>query len=52
MLPEGGSLGKIGLTPGLVTAAMRSLAAQQRRLETPHLAVRYQVTWESLFWQS
>jgi hypothetical protein len=40
------------LTTGLVAAAMQSLATEQKRLETPHLAVRYQAPRESLFWQS
>jgi hypothetical protein len=30
---------------------MRSLAGGQKRLETPHLAVRYQVPRASLFWK-
>jgi hypothetical protein len=40
------------LTTGLVAAAMRSLGTGQKRLETPHLAIRYQAPRESLFWQS
>jgi hypothetical protein len=40
------------LTSGLLAAAMQSLAAGQKRLETPHLAVRYQVPRISTFWQS
>jgi hypothetical protein len=40
------------LTSGLVAAGMRSLASEQKRLETPHLAVRYQGPKESTFWQS
>jgi hypothetical protein len=40
------------LTTGLVAAGMQSLASGQRRLETPHLAIRYQAPRESLFWQS
>jgi hypothetical protein len=39
------------LTTGLVEAGMRSLAGGQKRLETPHLAVRYQVPRASLFWK-
>jgi hypothetical protein len=39
------------LTSGLVAAALRSLATGQKRLETPHLAVRYQAPRESLFWR-
>lgn len=40
------------LTSGILAAAMRSLGSQQQRIETPHLAVRYQVPRESTFWQS
>jgi hypothetical protein len=40
------------LTTGLVAAGMLSLASEQKRMETPHLAVRYQAPRESLFWQS
>jgi hypothetical protein len=40
------------LTSGLVAASMQSLADGQKRLETPHLAVRYQAPRESTFWQS
>jgi hypothetical protein len=40
------------LTTGLVAAGMQSLAAEQKRVETPHLAVRYKMPRESLFWQS
>src|SRR5581483_393286 len=40
------------LTSGLVAAALRSLADGQKRLETPHLAVRYQVPRWSTFWQT
>jgi hypothetical protein len=40
------------LTTGLVAAGMQSLAAGQKRLETPHLAIRYQAPRESLFWAS
>jgi hypothetical protein len=39
------------LTSGLVEAGMKSLAAGQKRIETPHLAVRYQAPRESTFWQ-
>jgi hypothetical protein len=39
------------LTTGLVAAGMQSLAAG-KRLETPHLAVRYQPPPESQFWQT
>jgi len=39
------------LTTGLVAAGMRSLAEGGKRLETPHLAVRYQAPRESTFWQ-
>ena len=40
------------LTGGLVEAGMQSLHAGQKRLETPHLAIRYQPTRESTFSQS
>jgi hypothetical protein len=38
------------LTTGLVAAGMQSLAAGQKRIDTPHLAVRYQAPRESTFW--
>jgi hypothetical protein len=37
------------LTTGLVAAGMRSLADGQKRLETPHLSVRYQAPRASTF---
>jgi hypothetical protein len=37
------------LTTGLVAAGMASLHAGQKRLETPHLAIRYKAPRESLF---
>lgn len=40
------------LTGGLVEAGMQSIAGGQKRLETPHLAIRYQPTRESTFWQA
>ncbi len=40
------------LTSGLVAAGLKSLASDQKRLETPHLAVRYQAPRESQFWRS
>ena len=40
------------LTSGLVAAGVKSLAVGQKRIETPHLAVRYTVPRESTFWQS
>lgn len=40
------------LTTGLVAAGMLSLSSGQSRIETPHLAVRYQAPRESLFAQS
>jgi hypothetical protein len=40
------------LTTGLVAAGMASLAAGQKRLETPHLAVRYEARRASEFWQT
>ena len=38
------------LTTGLVAAAVGSLAAGQKRLETPHLAIAYQAPQASTFW--
>ena len=40
------------LTTGLVAAGMESLGKDQARLETPHLAIRYQAPKESLFWRT
>jgi len=40
------------LTSGLVAAGMQSLASDQKRIETAHLAFRYQAPKESTFWQS
>jgi len=40
------------LTSGLVAAGCQSLGAGGKRLETPHLAVRYQVSDRSTFWQT
>ena len=40
------------LTTGLVAAGMQSLAKDQKRIETPHLAVRYQAPRESTFARS
>jgi hypothetical protein len=37
------------LTSGLLASAVRSLGEGQKRLETPHLAIRYQPTRESTF---
>ena len=39
------------LTGGIVEAGMQSLGQDQKRLETPHLAIRYQATRESTFAQ-
>jgi hypothetical protein len=40
------------LTSGLVAAGMLSLGTGQKRIETPHLAIRYQAPRESSFAQS
>ena len=40
------------LTGGLVEAGVQSIGKDQKRLETPHLAVRYKVPRESTFAQS
>ena len=37
------------LTTGLVAAGMQSLASGQMRIDTPHLAIRYQAPRESTF---
>lgn len=39
------------LTTGLVEAGVRSLGSGQKRLETPHLAIRYTAPRESTFWR-
>src|SRR5262249_30290021 len=39
------------LTTGLVAAGMQSLAAGQKRLQTPHLAVKYTAPRASTFWR-
>ena len=40
------------LTTGMTAAGIESLYQNQKRLETPHLAVRYTPTPESTFWRS
>lgn len=40
------------LTSGLVAAGMQSLAQGQKRLGTPHLAVRYEAPKESTYWRT
>jgi hypothetical protein len=40
------------LTTGLTAAGVDSLYAGQTRLETPHLAIKYQAAKESTFWRS
>jgi hypothetical protein len=40
------------LTTGLTAAGVDSLYAGQTKLDTPHLAIRYQPTRESTFWRS
>ncbi len=39
------------LTSGLVAAGLKSLASDQKRIETPHLAVRYMAPRESTFFR-
>jgi len=39
------------LTTGLTAAGVESLYQEQRRIETPHLAIAYQPTPESTFWR-
>ena len=40
------------LTTGLVAAGVESLFQGQRRIETPHLNIRYQPTPDSTYWRS
>jgi hypothetical protein len=40
------------LTTGLVAAGMASLAAGQKRIDTPHLDIRYKGSRESGFWRT
>jgi hypothetical protein len=40
------------LTSGLTAAGLQSLADGQKRIETPHLAVRYTAPRESQFWRA
>jgi len=39
------------LTSGLTAAGLKSLATGEKRLETSHLAVKYEVAKESLYWR-
>jgi hypothetical protein len=40
------------LTTGMTAAGIESLYQEQRRLETPHLAIRYKPTRQSTFWRT
>jgi hypothetical protein len=40
------------LTTGLTAAGVESLYLGQKRIETPHLAIKYQATKNSTFWRS
>jgi hypothetical protein len=40
------------LTTGLTAAGVESLFRKGEKVETPHLAIRYQATKESTFWRS
>jgi hypothetical protein len=40
------------LTSGMTIAGIDSLYQDQKRLETPHLNVKYQPTRESTFWRT
>lgn len=40
------------LTTGMTAAGIESLFQNQKRLETPHLDVRYRPTRESTFWRT
>jgi len=39
------------LTTGLVAAGVQSLAEKEKRLRTPHLAIRYEAPKASSFWR-
>ena len=39
------------LTTGLVAAGVQSLAEKEKRLRTPHLAIRYEAPKASTFWR-
>ena len=40
------------LTTGLTAAGVESLFQDQKKIETPHLAIAYQPTKESTFWRT
>jgi hypothetical protein len=40
------------LTTGLTAAGVDSLYAGQTRIETPHLAIKYQAAKDSTFWRT
>ena len=40
------------LTTGLTAAGVESLFREQKRYETPHLAIHYQPTKESTYWRT
>ena len=40
------------LTTGLTAAGVESLFRDEKRYETPHLAIEYKPTKESTFWRS
>jgi hypothetical protein len=40
------------LTTGLTASGVESLYRKQEKVDTPHLAIRYQPTHESTFWRS
>jgi hypothetical protein len=39
------------LTSGMTAAGLKSLATGEKRLETPHLAVKYEPPKESQYWR-
>lgn len=39
------------LTSGLVEAGVRSIGTGQKKVDTPHLAIRYEASRESTFWE-
>ncbi len=45
-------VGRTLLTTGLTSAGVESLYRKGAKVETPHLAIRYQPTAESTFWRS
>ncbi|HAB12117.1 MAG TPA: hypothetical protein DCE47_10550, partial [Planctomycetaceae bacterium] len=40
------------LTTGMTAAGVESLFQKQKRLDTPHLAIKYKSTRKSTFWRT